>query len=171
MYRNSLRKNKFAESEADYDDDEEVRQARPEALLVWVMRHHSRRRRRVHCSVARTGAAVKLWGVECSGDDLGCRGKMCVSLTPCRDSRACTFLECMEDYSTSGDLSSSHPRKRVAVRIREVAYSFGNRRPNWRNGMKHPTISLSHAMAGPRHRTMNRRSRSHVLGSLRPNNK
>ena len=114
---------------------------------------------------------VKLWGVECSGDDLGCRGKMCVSLTPCRDSRACTFLECMEDYSTSGDLSSSHPRKRVAVRIRGVAYSFWNRRPNWRNGMEHPTISLSHARAGPLHRTMNRRSRSHVLGSLRPNYK
>lgn len=43
---------------------------------------------------------VKLWGVECSGDDLGCRGKMCVLLTPCRDSRARTFLECMEDLST-----------------------------------------------------------------------
>lgn len=53
---------KFAESEVDYDDDEEVRQARPEALLGWVMRHHSRRRRRVHCSVARTGAACEIVG-------------------------------------------------------------------------------------------------------------
>lgn len=32
-------------------------------------------------------------------------------LTPYRDLCACTFLECMEDYSTLGDLSSSHPRK------------------------------------------------------------
>ena len=50
---------------------------------------------------------------------MGCRGEMCMLLTPYRDSCACTFLECMEDYSTSGDLSSSHPRKRAAVRIRD----------------------------------------------------
>ena len=79
-------------------------------------------------------------------------------LTPYRDLCACTFLECMEDYSTSGDLSSSHPRKRDMVRIREVAYLFCNRSPKRRNAMEHPTISLSHAMACPRHRTMHRRS-------------
>lgn len=65
-----------------------------------MMPHHPRRRRRVHCSVARTGAAVKLCGVECSGGNLGSCGEMCVLLTPCRDSRARTFLECMEDLST-----------------------------------------------------------------------
>lgn len=64
-------------------------------------------------------------------------------LTPYCDSCACTFLECMEDYSTSGDLSSSHPRKRDMVRIREVAYLFCNRSPKRRNAMEHPQFHLA----------------------------
>ena len=68
-------------------------------------------------------------------------------LTPYRDSCACTFLECMEDYSTSGDLSSSHPRKRVAVRIRVVVYTGNDIRGdgNETNFSRHYSYTIIHA--------------------------